>query len=161
MSTIFLAYITVTTIGVIAMIIRALGAFSHSPERLRAVIILPVLSGIISVLYSYLLAEKAFIGFVRLLRFGFFSDLLMYFVGLHILVAVVSVPVIPWLLSSSIVKARIWGGAGCLSVAIWLPFCQEFASASSYSTARPSEAEFNFLVINSWYNSISYHLKNK
>ena len=129
MSTIFLVYITITAIGILAMIIRAVGALSHSPERLRAVIILPPLSGIIGTLYSYLIAEKAHIGFVRLLQFGFFSDLLMYFVGMNILIAAASVPAIPWLLSGSTTKARIWGGVFCLCVAIWLPFCQEFASA--------------------------------
>lgn len=132
MSTIFLAYVTITVIGIIAMVIRALSALSHSPERLRAILILPMLSGIIGMLYSYLLAEKAFTGFVRLLQFGFFSDLLMYFVGLNILTTVMSVPAIPWLLSSSSAKARIWGGVFCLCVAIWLPFCQEFASAPQH-----------------------------
>lgn len=129
MSTIFVLYMTLTTIGIIAMFIRAFRAFGHSPERLRTIVLLPALSCVIGLLYAYFLADKAFVGFVRLLRFGFLSDLLMYFVGMNILITALSVPAIPWLLSSQAARARIWGGVFCLCVAIWLPFCQGFTSA--------------------------------
>ena len=128
MSTILTFYIVAIVIGIIGMCVRAFMALQESTQQLRTIILLPALSCVVGVLYAYLLAEKAFDGFVALLRFGFFSDLLMYFIGLNILLAALSVPAIPWLLSSPVVRACIWGGVLCLCVALWVPFCQELAA---------------------------------
>ena len=129
MSAILIVYIVLIVIGIIGMLIRAIAAREHSPERLRTIIVLPAMTIIFGMFYAHLLADKAFAGFVALLQFGFISDLLLYFVGLNILFAVLSAPAIPWLLSADTVRARVWGGICCLCVALWLPFCQVLTSA--------------------------------